>query len=159
MAHRRLPGHHRHHAHPAELLVETDHKLPAGFPFKYHPSQQEAIETLIFVWEFEKVRTRKALLARSAQDARDLRLPPYDDFARTSIKMTTGSGETKVMALAVAWEFLNAAREADEIAEDYAKTFLILAPDQGMAVALMCNVSNAPVQALAGEILDLVSEK
>lgn len=108
---------------------ETDHKLPTGLPFKYHPSQREAIETLIFVWEFEKVRSRKALLERYAQNLRDVRLPPYDDFARYSIKMATGSGKTKVMALAVVWQFLNAAREPDEIAKDYAKTFLILAPN------------------------------
>ena len=108
---------------------KTDHKLPTGLPFKYHPSQQEAIETLIFVWEFEKVRTRKELLERYAQDGRGLRLPPYDDFARYCIKMATGSGKTKVMALAVAWQFLNAAREADEIAKNYAKTFLLLAPN------------------------------
>jgi type III restriction enzyme len=108
---------------------DTDHRLPTGLPFKYHPSQQEAIETLIFVWEYEKIRTRKGLLERYAQDLRDLRLPPYDDFARYCIKMATGSGKTKVMALAVAWQFLNAMRESDEIAKDYAKTFLILAPN------------------------------
>ena len=108
---------------------ETDHKLPTGLPFKYHPSQREAIETLIFAWEFEKVRTRRGLLERYAQSLRGLRLPPYDDFARYCIKMATGSGKTKVMALAVVWQFLNAAREADDIAKDYAKTFLILAPN------------------------------
>jgi type III restriction enzyme len=107
----------------------TDHRLPTGLPFKYHASQQEAIETLVFVWEFEKVRTRKGLLERYAQDLRDLRLPPFDDFARYCIKMATGSGKTKVMALAVAWQFFNAAREQDDIAKDYAKTFLILAPN------------------------------
>jgi type III restriction enzyme len=78
----------------------TDHRLRTGLPFKYHASQQEAIETLIFVWEYEKIRTRKGLLERYAQDLRDLRLPPYDEFARYSIKMATGSGKTKVMALA-----------------------------------------------------------
>jgi type III restriction enzyme len=107
----------------------TDHRLPSGLPFKYHPSQQEAIETLIFVWEYEKIRTRKGLLERYAQDLRDLRLPPYDDFARYCIKMATGTGKTKVMALAVAWQFLNAMREPDEVAKDYAKTFLVLAPN------------------------------
>jgi hypothetical protein len=45
----------------------TDHKSRTNVPFKYHASQQEAIETLIFVWEFEKVRTRKGLLERYAQ--------------------------------------------------------------------------------------------
>ena len=62
----------------------TDHRLPTGLPFKYHASQQEAIETLIFVWEFEKVRTRKGLLERYAQDLRDLRLPPFDDSPGTA---------------------------------------------------------------------------
>jgi len=42
-------------------------RLPNGQPFQYHPSQREAIETLIFVWEFEKVRTRKGLLERYAE--------------------------------------------------------------------------------------------
>lgn len=107
----------------------TDHRLLTGLPFKYHASQQEAIETLIFVWEFEKIRTRKGLLERYAQDLRDLRLPPYDDFARYCIKMATGSGKTKVMALAVAWQFLNAMRESEQVAHDYAKTFLVLAPN------------------------------
>jgi type III restriction enzyme len=107
----------------------TDHRLRTGLPFKYHASQQEAMETLIFVWEFEKVRTRKGLLERYAQDLRDLRLPPYDEFARYCIKMATGSGKTKVMALAVAWQFLNAMREGKNVAEDYAKTFLIVAPN------------------------------
>src|SRR5438552_3679531 len=105
----------------------TDHKVPTGAPFKYHRSQQEAIETLIFVWEYEKVRSRKALMERYA--LRDVFLPAHDDFARYCIKMATGSGKTKVMSLAVAWQFLNAVREAEEIAKDYAKTFLILAPN------------------------------
>jgi type III restriction enzyme len=108
----------------------TDHKLPTGAPFKYHHSQQEAIETLIFVWEYERVRTRKALLERYATGkTKDLRLPPFDDFARYCVKMATGSGKTKVMALAVAWQFLNAVREPDETAHDYAKTYLLLAPN------------------------------
>src|SRR5581483_7883646 len=107
----------------------TDHKLPTGAPFKYHRSQQEAMETLIFVWEFEKVRSRKALLERYASDLKDVRLPPVDDFARYCVKMATGSGKTKVMSLAVAWQFFNGVRESEGIAKDYAKTFLLLAPN------------------------------
>jgi len=107
----------------------TDHRLPNGRPFAYHPSQQEAIETLVFVWEYEKVRTRRALLERYALELRDVRLPAYDDFARYCVKMATGSGKTKVMALAVAWQFLNAQRESEEVAGGYAKTFLVIAPN------------------------------
>jgi len=40
--------------------------------------------------------------------------------------MATGSGKTKVMALAIVWQYFNAVREDDE---QYAKTFLVLAPN------------------------------
>jgi len=106
----------------------TDH-LRNKAPFAYYASQREAVETLIFVWEVERVRTRVDLLKRYGMQQKDLRLPPYDDFARYCIKMATGSGKTKVMALAAAWQFLNAARETGSEAQEYAKTFLLLAPN------------------------------
>lgn len=108
---------------------ETDHRLINGRPFAYHSSQRSAIETLIFVWEYEKVRSRKGLLERYAENLKDVRLPAYDEFARYCVKMATGSGKTKVMSLVIAWQFLNSAREAPEIAKDYAKTFLLIAPN------------------------------
>jgi len=107
----------------------ADHKTRTGRPFKYYDFQREAIETLIYVWEVEKVRTRKDLLERYAQNIKELHLPPEDGFARYCTKMATGSGKTKVMALAVAWQYFNAVREQDEIAKDYAKTFLLIAPN------------------------------
>lgn len=107
----------------------SHHKLATGLPFKYHAAQQEAIETLIFVWEREKIRSRKALLEKYAQDFRDIQLPPHDDFARYCTKMATGSGKTKVVALAIAWQYFNAARENESVSREYAKTFLVLAPN------------------------------
>jgi type III restriction enzyme len=104
----------------------TDHRLPNGRQFHYYYSQREAIETLIYVYEIARVRTRKELIQRFAMATKDLRLPPYDDFARYCVKMATGSGKTKVMSLAIVWHYFNAVRENDE---DYAKTFLILAPN------------------------------
>jgi len=107
----------------------SDHRLPNGSPFAWHYSQREAVETLIFVWECERTRSRRALLERYANRLMELPLPPYDDFARYCIKMATGSGKTKVMSLAVVWQFLNAVREPAEINRDYAKTFLVIAPN------------------------------
>jgi len=112
-----------------ELLnfwFHTDHRLHNGQKFAYHKAQRESIETLIYVYEIEKVRSRKDLLERYAYDAKNLRLPAYDDFARYCIKMATGSGKTKVMALAIVWHYFNAVRENDK---EYAKTFLIIAPN------------------------------
>ena len=85
----------------------SDHKLKTGRPFRYHASQQEAIETLIYVWEVEKIRNRKDLLEKYAQNTPDLRLAQYDEFARYCTKMATGSGKTKVMALAIAWQWVS----------------------------------------------------
>jgi type III restriction enzyme len=123
----------------------NDHKLRTGAPFKYHPSQQEAIETLIFVWEAEKVRSRKALLEKYAREWKDIRLPSYDEFARYCVKMATGSGKTKVMSLAIAWQFLNAVREQDDIAKDYAKTFLLLAPNVIVLERLKTDFANGSI--------------
>lgn len=104
----------------------TDHRLPNGRKFAYYLAQKEAIETLIYVFEVEKVRTRKQLMEKFAINSHDLRLPPYDDFARYCIKMATGSGKTKVMALAVAWQYFNAVKEDNT---QFAKTFLLIAPN------------------------------
>jgi type III restriction enzyme len=104
----------------------TDHILPNGSTFRYHKAQKESIETLIYLFEVAKIRSRKDLLEKFAFNNRDLRLPPYDDFTRYCIKMATGSGKTKVMAMAIAWQFANAVKEDDK---QYAQNFLILAPN------------------------------
>lgn len=104
----------------------TDHVLHNGNNFHYHLAQREAIETLVFLFEVKKIRNRKDLLESYAFTTKDLRLPPYDDFARYCVKMATGSGKTKVMAMAIVWQFANAVREDDT---QFAKNFLVLAPN------------------------------
>ena len=103
----------------------TDHRLPTGGKFQYHYFQREAVETLIYLYEVANIRRHKALVETFAT-RRDLRLLQYDDFARYCVKMATGSGKTKVMSLLVAWQFFNAVAEARE---DFAKTFLLVAPN------------------------------
>jgi type III restriction enzyme len=103
----------------------TDHRRPNGSKFAYYYFQQEAVETLIYLYEVAEVRRQKELIESFAARS-DLRLLQYDDFARYSVKMATGSGKTKVIALAMAWQFFNAVAEARE---DYAKTFLLIAPN------------------------------
>lgn len=113
-----------------ELLnwwFETDHRLPDGSIFAYHSSQREAIETLIYVYEVARVRSRQELLEQFARSADELRLPPDDGFARYCTKMATGSGKTKVMSLAIVWHYWNAVKGDDTA--NYARTFLIIAPN------------------------------
>lgn len=112
----------------------TDHRLPSGDKFQYYHFQREAIETLIYLYEVAQKRRHKDLIetyaalppARAGGTKGGLRLLQYDDYPRYCIKMATGSGKTKVIALAVAWQYFNAVLED---ADTYAKTSLIIAPN------------------------------
>lgn len=107
----------------------TDHKLPNGQLFRYYdPAQRESLEALIYVYEVARSRSMIDLYQRfiPAELAPDVRLPQVDPFARFCIKMATGSGKTKVMSLAIAWQYLNSVVEADP---SYARTFLLIAPN------------------------------
>lgn len=111
-----------------ELLnfwFRTDHVLQNGNSFRFHTAQREAIETLIYIFEVAKVKNRKELLEQFAFTQKDLRLPPYDEFARYCLKMATGSGKTFVMCMSIVWQFANYLRGE----KGYANNFLILAPN------------------------------
>ena len=102
----------------------TDHR-PFGRKFQYFYFQREAIETLIYLYEVAKKYTHKDLLEAYAT-VPNLRLLQYDWYPRYCLKMATGSGKTKVMALAVAWQYFNAILED---AKAYAATTLLIAPN------------------------------
>lgn len=103
----------------------TDHRLTDGRPFQYYPAQREAVETLVWLYEVQGIRRHRDLIERFAK-VPGIHVLQYDDYARYAIKMATGSGKTKVMALAVAWQYFNAVAEGRD---DYAATFLIVAPN------------------------------
>ncbi len=104
----------------------TDHRLRNGGRFRYHDAQREAIETLVYVYEVAQTRRHRDLLERFAPNVPGIHVLQYDDFPRYCIKMATGSGKTKVMALAIAWHYFNAVAEGSD---DYARTFLVVAPN------------------------------
>lgn len=103
----------------------TDHRAPGGGSFGYYPAQRDAIETLVYIYEVEGIRRHRDLIERFA-NAPGIHVLQYDDFARYAIKMATGSGKTKVMSLAIAWQYFNAVAEGRD---DYARSFLLLAPN------------------------------
>src|SRR5205807_1800637 len=104
----------------------ADHRLPNGLPFRYHDAQRRAIESLVYVYEVAATRRHRDLLERFAPSAPGSHILQHDQFARYCIKMATGSGKTKVLALTIAWQYLNSVAEA---AEAYARNFLVLAPN------------------------------
>jgi type III restriction enzyme len=104
---------------------ETDHRDRDGNPFKYYYAQREAIETLVWLYEVEVVRRHHDLLERFAT-VPGVQVLQFDEYARYAVKMATGSGKTKVMALAIAWQYFNAVAEGRS---DFARTFLVIAPN------------------------------
>ena len=106
----------------------NDHRLPDGRLFTYHRAQRDAIETLIYVYEIARIRSRRQLYEEFARADEPIQLAPEDkdNFARYATKMATGSGKTKVMSLAIVWHYFNAVMGGNS---DYARTFLIVAPN------------------------------
>ncbi len=105
-----------------------NHSLSTGEGFAWYPAQREAIETLIFLWECQHVRDQKTLRDRFSVDQSSTD-PLMMDWSRYAIKMATGSGKTKVMSLAIVWQYLNAVCEETLLACSYARTFLLLSPN------------------------------
>lgn len=104
----------------------TQHRLPTGATFQYHTAQREAIESLVYVYEVAKIRSHRDLLEHFSPNAPGIHILQHDQFPRFALKMATGSGKTKVISLAAAWHYFNAVAEARP---EYAKTFLVIAPN------------------------------
>lgn len=103
----------------------SDHKLPNGQFFAYYDAQREAMETMVYLFEVQKVRRFKNLFELYSCSKR-VSLLQHDDFTRYCFKMATGSGKTKIMALAMAWQYFNAVLEN---LPGYSKTALLIAPN------------------------------
>jgi type III restriction enzyme len=103
----------------------NDHILANGQRFAYFPFQKEAVETLIYLYEVSKKRSSKDLLEAYATE-KNLRLLQYDLFPRYCLKLATGTGKTKIISLAVAWQYFNSILED---ANNYASTSLVIAPN------------------------------
>ena len=131
---------------------EEDHLLPAGTPFRYYFCQREAVETTVYLFEVQGIKDCGELVSRyfkspdlleleiltSSKGQRFIRryipeiaktaeqeLPP-ENLGRYAVKMATGSGKTVVMALLVAWSYLNRRIEAGSV---HADNFLMVAPN------------------------------
>ena len=110
----------------------SDHEVEeSGESWAYYYCQQEAVETTVYLFEVLKKRNFYELAREFATDSdQQLSFDPREDrWVRYAYKMATGSGKTKVMSLLVAWSYFNALRESAEVASDYSKTFLVLAPN------------------------------
>ena len=106
---------------------ESDH-LQDGEEWHYYYCQREAIETLIYLYEVMKARKLYTLAEHFDPEGRIHARPKDDRWPRYVLKMATGSGKTKVMSLAVVWQYFNARFERGS-RDDYTQTFALIAPN------------------------------
>jgi type III restriction enzyme len=102
-----------------------DHQTPDRREFAYYFCQREAIETLIYLYEVVRARRFYDLMERF-KGGPMVYDPATDRYARYVFKMATGSGKTKVMALAMVWSYFHSLFEAGS---DLPKTLLLIAPN------------------------------
>ncbi len=94
-------------------------------PFRYYFAQREAVETVIWLYEAEKVESKYDLIKFDALGRVSPNMFP-EDWLRFVIKMATGSGKTKVMSLVLAWSYFHKLYEPNS---KLAKNFLLIAPN------------------------------
>ncbi len=93
--------------------------------FQYYYAQREAVETIIWLYDVEKVESKYDLikfdkLGRVSPNMFD------EDWLRFVIKMATGSGKTKVMSLLLAWSYFHKFYEKNS---ELSKNFLLITPN------------------------------
>ena len=92
--------------------------------------QIEAIETAIWLFEVAGVTKAKgpAEYRKIRQYLLSANQTAHTDLLRIALKMATGSGKTSVMAMMIAWQTLNAARQSRKSSSMFSKGFLIVTP-------------------------------
>ena len=108
---------------------KTEHLLPkadgTAVPFQYYFAQQEAVETIIYLYDAMKVKDKYDLLRFDSSGAVSAGM--FDEqWRRFVVKMATGSGKTKVMSLVLAWCYFHKLYEPDS---ELARNFLVVAPN------------------------------
>ena len=112
----------RHWFETEHLIENADGSLS---PFRYYFAQREAVETVIWLFEVRRARDKYDLLRFDASGAVSSGM--FDeDWPRYVLKMATGAGKTKVLALLIAWSFFHKLYEVDSA---LSRNFLVIAPN------------------------------
>ena len=93
--------------------------------FQYYFAQQEAVETIVFLYDVVKAKDKYDLIRFDSSGAVSANM--FDEsWRRFVIKMATGSGKTKVMSLILAWCYFHKFYEKDS---ELARNFLLITPN------------------------------
>ena len=112
-----------------KFWFQTEHILPeadgSANKFQFYFAQQEAIETIIYLYEVIKIEDPYSLMRFDESEMVTARMFA-EDWRRLVIKMATGTGKTKILALSLVWSYFHKLYEADS---SLARNFLVIAPN------------------------------
>ena len=104
------------------LLPQTDGTMAE---FQYYFAQQEALETIIYLYDVVGVQDKYDLMRFDSSGAVSTGM--FDEtWRRFVVKMATGTGKTKVLSLVLAWSFYHKLYEPES---ELARNFLVIAPN------------------------------
>jgi len=108
---------------------ETEHFISSSdgafFKFEYYFAQREAVETIIYLHDVQKVKDKYDLIRFDSSSL--VSAGHFDEnWMRFVIKMATGSGKTKVLSLAIVWSYFHKIYEEDS---DLSRNFLVITPN------------------------------
>ena len=108
-----------HHEH---LMPKSDGTTKR---FQYYFAQQEAVETIVYLYDAVKAQDKYDLIRFDSSGAVSANM--FDEsWRRFVIKMATGSGKTKVMSLILAWCFFH---KLYEEGSELSRNFLLITPN------------------------------
>ncbi|GAA4090754.1 DEAD/DEAH box helicase family protein [Mucilaginibacter panaciglaebae] len=93
--------------------------------FGFFFSQREAVESIIYLYEVAKAKDKYELMKFDSSERVSTGM--FDEtWTRYVVKMATGAGKTKVMALTLVWSYFHKKYEANST---LSKDFLVIAPN------------------------------
>lgn len=112
-----------------KFWFQTEHLIPKSDgsvdEFQFYFAQREAIETIIYLYDVIRVKDKYDLIRFDSSGAVSAGMF-YENWRRFVVKMATGSGKTKILALTLVWSYFHKLYESDS---GLARNFLVIAPN------------------------------
>lgn len=112
-----------------KFWFQTEHLIPNSDgsvnKFEYYFAQREAIESIIYLYDVVQFKDKYDLIRFDSSGAVSASMFT-ENWRRLVVKMATGSGKTKILALALVWSYFHKLYEPDS---KLARNFLVIAPN------------------------------
>lgn len=112
-----------------KFWFQTQHFIPqndgSADEFQFYFSQREALETIIYLYDVVRVKDKYDLIRFDNSGAVSPNMFA-ENWRRFVVKMATGSGKTKILALTLVWSYFHRLYEKDS---GLARNFLVIAPN------------------------------